>query len=176
MQKNWYVIQVYSGFEKKVVQAILEQAEKTGLSDRFEQLLVPSQETIEIRRGKKCIKDHTYFPGYILAKMQLDDEVWHLVRNIPKVSSFLGSKSKPTPISETEVSRILQKAEEDGKVLQHIVEYEVGGQVKVLDGPFTGFSGIIEELDEEKERMKVLVGIFGRPTPVDLEFTQVEKI
>lgn len=172
---KWYVVNVYSGFEKKVVQALREQAEKKGISDRFEDILVPSEEVVEIRRGAKINAEKNYFPGYVLVKMYLDDETWHLVRSIPRVSSFLGAKGKPSPISEAEVKRILRQVQDSMEKPRHSISFEVGEQVRVSDGPFTSFSGMVEEVDVEKGRIKVSVMIFGRPTPVELEFGQVEK-
>jgi transcriptional antiterminator NusG len=175
-KKRWYVVNVYSGFEKKVVQAIREQAERKGLSDRFEELLVPSEEVVEIRRGAKVNTEKQYFPGYVLVKMDLTDETWHLVRNVPRVSSFLGANGKPSPITEREVSRILKQVQESVEKPRHTTTYEVGEQVRVCDGPFSSFAGIVEDVDDEKGRIKVSVTIFGRPTPVELEFSQVEKV
>jgi transcriptional antiterminator NusG len=172
---RWYVVNVYSGFEKKVVQSIREQAEKKGLIDRFEELLVPSEEVVEIRRGAKVNTEKNYFPGYVLIKMELTDETWHLVRNVPRVSGFLGAKGKPSPISEAEVSRILRQVQDSIEKPRHTVSFEIGEQVRVCDGPFTSFSGLVEDVDGEKGRLKVSVMIFGRPTPVELEFAQVEK-
>ncbi|WP_032112449.1 transcription termination/antitermination protein NusG [Candidatus Paracaedibacter symbiosus] len=176
MALRWYVVNVYSGFEKKVAQALNEQAVKKGLQEFFGDILVPSEEVIEIRRGNKVNVEKNYFPGYVIVKMDLNDETWHLVRNTPKVSGFLGSRGKPSPISEAEVSRIMQQVQESIERPRHMVEFEVGEQVRVSDGPFASFNGIVEEVDSEKSRLKVSVMIFGRPTPVELEFNQVEKI
>jgi transcriptional antiterminator NusG len=175
-KKRWYVINVYSGFEKKVVQSIREQAEKNGLSDRFEDMLVPSEEVVEIKRGAKVNAEKQYFPGYILVKMDLSDETWHLVRGIPRVASFLGAQGKPSPISEREVLRIIQQVQESVDKPRHFSTYEVGEQVRICEGPFSSFAGIVEDVDDEKGRLKVSVTIFGRPTPVELEYTQVEKM
>lgn len=176
MVLRWYVVNVYSGFEKKVAQALNEQALKKGLQDFFGDILVPSEEVIEIRRGNKVSVERNYFPGYVIVKMNLTDETWHLVRNTPKVSGFLGARGKPTPISEAEVSRIMKQVQESIERPRHMVDFEVGEQVCVCDGPFASFNGIVEEVDNEKSRLKVSVMIFGRPTPVELEFNQVEKV
>ena len=173
---RWYVVNVYSGFEKKVVLAIRELAERKGLSDRFDEMLVPSEEVVEIRRGAKVNTEKQYFPGYILVKMDLTDETWHLVRSVPRVAAFLGNNGKPVAISEREVSRIVQQVKESVEKPRHTTTYEVGEQVRVCDGPFSSFSGIVEDIDDEKGRLKVSVTIFGRATPVELEFAQVEKV
>lgn len=176
MAQRWYVVNVYSGFEKKVAQSIREQAEKKGLQERFGDILVPSEEVVEIRRGSKVNVERNYFPGYVIVKMDLNDETWHLVRNVPKVSGFLGGKGKPSPISEGEVSRIMRQVQESIEHPRHSISFEIGEQVRVCDGPFTSFNGVVEEVDTEKSRLKVSVMIFGRPTPVELEYNQVEKV
>jgi transcriptional antiterminator NusG len=172
----WYVVQVYAGFEKKVAQSIREMAEKKGLTDYIVEILVPSEEVLEIKRGAKVAVEKNYFPGYVLIKMHLTDEAWHLVRSVPKVSTFLGSVNKPSPISEAEVGRILKQVQESIEKPRHTLTFMVGEQVRVSDGPFTSFAGLVEEVDVERSRLKVSVMIFGRPTPVELEFSQVEKI
>lgn len=175
-EKKWYVVNVYSGFEKKVAEAIRQQAEKKGFAEKFGEILVPSEEVMEIRRGTKTLTEKNYFPGYVLVQMDLTDEAWHLVRSIPKVSGFLGAKGKPTPISNAEVSRILKQVQESIEHPRHTLNFEVGEQVRVSEGPFSSFNGIVEDVDRDKARLKVSVMIFGRPTPVELEFTQVEKL
>src|SRR3989338_4016294 len=172
---RWYVVNVHSGFEKKTAAHILEQVQKHALSDQIQEILVQCEEVVEIRRGQKKTVEKNYFPGYVLIKMFLTDEAWHLIKSTPKVSGFLGSKGKPQPVSEAEVNRIMAQVQESIEKPRHSVTYEVGEQVKVIDGPFTSFAGIVEEIEEDKSRLKVSVLIFGRPTPVELEFTQVEK-
>jgi transcription termination/antitermination protein NusG len=176
MALRWYVVHVYSGFERKVVQSIREQAQQLGMTDEIAEVLVPTEEVMEVRRGTKVNTERKFFPGYVLVKMEMDDETWHLVKNTPKVTAFLGSKGRPMPISEAEAARILTQVKEGIERPKRAVIFEVGEQVRVSDGPFTSFNGLVEEVDEEKGRLKVAVSIFGRATPVELEYSQVEKL
>ncbi|MEA3003221.1 MAG: transcription termination/antitermination protein NusG [Sphingomonadales bacterium] len=176
---RWYIIHAYSGFENKVRDSIVSEATRLGLDQLVEQVEVPTEKITEVRRGKKITSDRKFFPGYVLAKLAMNDDVYHLVKNTPKVTGFLGSSGKPQPISDTEASRILNTKEEAAAAApkQKIsVDYEIGDQVKVLDGPFASFNGVVEELDFDRGRVKVGVSIFGRATPVELEFEQVERV
>jgi transcriptional antiterminator NusG len=175
MAAKWYVLHVYSGFEKKVSSSIIEQARQAGMEDKILQVLVPSEEVVEVRRGSKVSSERKFFPGYVLIEMDLTDEAWHLVQNTPKVSGFLGSKDRPTPISEAEAQRIMNQVQEGVDRPKPSVVYEIGDSVRVVDGPFTSFNGQVEDVDEERARVKVAVSIFGRSTPVELEYAQVEK-
>jgi transcriptional antiterminator NusG len=176
MAKRWYVVHVYSGFEKKIASAIKEQAAQKGLADHFDEVLVPAEEVVEVRRGQKVNAERKFFPGYVLVKMELTDDAWHLVKNTPKVTGFLGTKIRPTPISEAEAERIMKQTQEGVEHPRPSVTFQVGEQVRVADGPFTSFNGTVEDVDEHAGRVKVSVSIFGRPTPVDLEYSQVEKV
>ena len=176
MAARWYVIHVYSGFESKVAQSIREQAVQTGLDDLIEEVLVPMEEVVQMRRGAKVNTERKFFPGYVLAKMEMSDDVWHLVKDTPKVTGFLGAGNKPSPISEAEAQRILHQVQEGVERPKPSVTFEIGEQVRVADGPFTSFNALVEDVDEERARLKVAVSIFGRATPVELEYGQVEKL
>ncbi|MBV8510823.1 MAG: transcription termination/antitermination protein NusG [Xanthobacteraceae bacterium] len=175
MAKRWYVIHAYSNFEKKVAESIREQAKQRGLADLFEEILVPIEKVTEVRRGKKVDAERKFFPGYVLARMDMTDEAFHLIKNTPKVTGFLGADNKPMAISDAEAARIMHQVQEGIERPKPSVSFEVGEQVRVSDGPFASFNGIVEEVDDARSRLKVAVSIFGRATPVELEFGQVEK-
>ncbi len=173
---RWYIVHAYSNFERKVAESIKERAESAGLGDQFEEVLVPMEEVVEMRRGRKVASERKFFPGYVLVKMELGDETYHLIKDTPKVTGFLGTDNKPIPITEEEAGRILQQVQEGVERPKPSVTFEIGEQVRVADGPFASFNGLVEEVDEERARLKVAVSIFGRATPVELEYAQVEKL
>ena len=173
---KWYIVHAYSNFEKKVAESIREQARTQGLEENFSEILVPTEDVVEIRRGRKVNSERKFFPGYVLVKMELSDETWSLVKNTPKVTGFLGGGGKPQPISEAEAARIMHQVQEGVERPKPSVTFEFGEQVRVSDGPFASFNGFVQEVDEERARLKVEVSIFGRAVPVDLEFGQVEKV
>ena len=176
MTKRWYIVHAYSNFENKVADAIKEGAAQKGLGELFEAVLVPMEEVVEIRRGRKIKSQRRFFPGYVLVKMDMTDQAYHLIKNTPKVTGFLGSDNKPMPITDAEAARILNQVQEGIERPKATISFEIGEQVRVADGPFASFSGQVEEVDVERNRVKVAVSIFGRPTPVELEYAQVEKI
>lgn len=176
MSKRWYVVHAYSGFEKKVAAGIMERVERMGMQDKFGQILVPTEEVIEMRGGQKRKSERKFFPGYVLVEMELDDDSWHLVKETPRVMGFIGGKAdQPSPITEAEARAILQRVEEGVDKPRPKTMFEPGEMVRVTDGPFNDFNGVVEEVDYEKSRLKVAVLIFGRSTPVELDFSQVEK-
>lgn len=175
MAARWYVLHVYSGFEAKVAEAIRDKAQKQGIEDRIEDIMVPTEEVVEIKRGQKVNSERKVFPGYVLAKMDMSDQIWHLVKDTPKVTGFLGGGNKPVPISEKEAARLMTQLQEGIEKPRAAITFDIGEKVKVMEGPFATFEGMVEEIDEAKGRVKVSVSIFGRATPVELEFSQVEK-
>jgi transcriptional antiterminator NusG len=176
MSAKWYIVHAYSNFEKKVADAIKAEAGLKGLEDKFEEILVPTEEVVEVRRGRKVNAERKYFPGYVLVKMDMTDEAYHLVKNTPKVTGFLGSGKRPLPVPEKEVKAIMGQMEEDADRPRPTVTYDVGETVRVIDGHFQSFNGLVEEVDDDKGLLKVAINIFGRATPVELEYGQVEKI
>ena len=173
---KWYIVHAYSNFEKKVAEHIRDQAKALGLEDCFSEILVPTEDVVEVRRGRKINAERKFFPGYVLVKMELSDEAYHLIKNTPKVTGFLGSGSKPMPVSDKEVQRIVGAIEEGVERPRPTISFEIGENVRVTDGPFASFNGSVEQVDEERTRLRVTVSIFGRATPVELEYGQVEKI
>ena len=173
---NWYIVQAYSGFENKVADSIKDIMSKNSLESNLGEILVPTQKVVEVKKGKRTQKEKKYFPGYVLVKLDLDKNIYHKIKNIQKVSGFLGPEGRPVPVSESEIKKIMGQIDETETNPTAGISFEIGEKVKVSDGPFASFTGLIEEIDEEKLRLKVSVSIFGRPTPVDLEFNQVEKI
>jgi len=173
--KNWYIVQTFSGFEQKVSQTLKETIQTKELNDKIDEVLVPMHEVTEVKRGKRVQRKKKYFPSYILVKMEMNKELYHMIKNIQKVTGFLGTTGNPTPVSEKEIDKIMGRIKEGTLAPKNEVSFDVGEQVKVCEGPFASFSGLVEEVDEEKSRLKVSVSIFGRPTPIDLEYNQVEK-
>jgi len=173
---RWYVLHVYSGFEDKVAEAIKEKARKKGLADHVEEIMVPTEEVVEVKRGQRVNSERKFFPGYVLARLDLNDDVWHLIKDTPKVTGFLGGGNKPAPISEKEAVSLMQQIQEGVERPRPSVVYDIGEEVRVIDGPFASFNGVVEDLDEDKAKLKVSVSIFGRATPVELEYSQVEKM
>ena len=176
MAMRWYIVHAYSNFEKKVAESIEEQIRQKKLEHLFDQILVPVEKVVEVRRGRKVDAERKFFPGYILARMEMTDEAYHLIKNTPKVTGFLGSDNKPMPITEKEAQAILNQVQEGVERPKPSIMFEIGEAIRVSDGPFASFNGTVEEVDEERARLKVEVSIFGRATPVDLEFGQVEKV
>ena len=172
---NWYIVQAYSGFEKKVVESIKDTLTKSKLEEHLGEMLVPTQEVTEVKKGKRTKKQKKYFPGYVLVRLDMNKQIFHLIKSLPKVSGFLGTEDKPAPITDAEIERILGQVSESANNPKSGISFEIGEKVKVCDGPFASFNGLVEEIDEEKSRLKVSVSIFGRATPVDLEYNQVEK-
>tara|TARA_Y100000590_G_scaffold417134_1_gene516564 strand:- start:1621 stop:2151 length:531 start_codon:yes stop_codon:yes gene_type:complete len=173
--KNWYIVQSHSSFENKVAKIIKEEAEKSKISDKIEEIIVPTHDITEVKRGKRVQRKKKYFPGYVLIKSEMDNNLYHMIKNIKKVSGFLGSRGMPTPVSDKEIEKILGQIKDGVVQPKSGIEYAIGEKVQVIDGPFASFSGLVEDIDEEKSRLKVSVSIFGRPTPVELEYNQVEK-
>lgn len=176
MAQNWYVVHTYSGFESKVKVSIEQRATALGLSDKISQILIPTEEVVELKKGKRTVSSRKFFPGYLLIKMEMSEQLWYLVKNTPKVTGFVGPATQPTPVPEEQVRAILEQVEEGAERPKHKVMFLRGESVRVIDGPFQNFTGLVDEVKPDKGRLKVMVSIFGRPTPVDLEFLQVEKV
>ncbi|GHT88721.1 transcription termination/antitermination protein NusG [Alphaproteobacteria bacterium] len=176
MKPRWYVVHVYSGSEDRVAKLIREKAESKGLDDKLFEIVIPAEEVVEIKSGERVNVDKKCFPGYVLIKMDLTDDLWHLIRSVPRVSGILGAKNKPTPISEQDVEKIMKQVRDSKDKPKSTFVFEVGDQVKVIDGPFSSFSGYVEEIEEDKQKLKVSIVIFGRATPVALDYVQVERV
>mgnify|MGYP003954333677 CR=1 FL=1 len=174
--KNWYIVQSHSNFENKVAQLIKEEAKKSKISDKIEEIVVPTHDITEVKRGKRVQRKKKYLPGYVLIKSEMDKNIYHMIKNIKRVSGFLGSNGVPVSVSNQEVEKILGQIRDGVTQPKSSIEYSIGEKVQVIDGPFASFTGLVEDVDEDKTRLKVAVSIFGRPTPVDLEYNQVEKI
>jgi len=172
---NWYILQTFSGFEHKVAETIKDSIKKRSLIDKIAEVLVPIHEVTEVKRGKRVQRKKKYFPSYVLLKMEMNKDLYHMIKNIQKVTGFLGPTGKPAPVSEKEIDKIMGRIKEGTLAPKTQISFDIGEQVKVCEGPFASFSGLVEEVDEEKSRLKVSVSIFGRPTPIDLEYNQVEK-
>ena len=172
---NWYIVQTFSGFEQKVAETLKDTIKAKELSEKIEEVLVPIHEVTEVKRGKRVQRKKKYFPSYVLVKMEMSKELYHIIKNIQKVTGFLGTTGNPVPVSDNEIDKILGDIKEGLLVPEPSVTFDIGEQVKVCEGPFSSFSGLVEEVDEEKSRLKVSVSIFGRPTPIELEYNQVEK-
>ena len=173
--KNWYIIQSHSSFENKVAQLIRDEAKKAKISDKIEEIIIPTHDITEVKRGKRVQRKKKYLPGYVLIKSEMNNNIYHMIKNIKKVSGFLGSKGVPVPVSDKEIEKILGQIKDGVAQPKSGIEYSVGEKVQVIDGPFASFNGLVEDVDEDRSRLKVSVSIFGRPTPVDLEYNQVEK-
>ena len=174
--KNWYIVQSHSSFENKVAQIIKDEAEKAKISEKFDEIVVPTQDVTEVKRGKRIQRKKKYFPGYVLIKSEMDNDIYHMIKGIKKVSGFLGARGMPSPVSDKEIEKILGQIKDGVTQAQVGIEYSVGEKVQVIDGPFASFNGLVEDVDEDKSKLKVSVLIFGRPTPVELEYNQVEKV
>ena len=176
MAKNWYIIHTYSGFESKVAESLKQRAEAFGMGDAIGQILIPTEDVVEMREGRKVVSSKKFFPGYVLINMEMSDNAWHVVKNTPKVTGFVGTGTRPVPLSDAEVDRIVNQISVAAEKPKPKLEYRIGENVRIVDGPFSNFAGQVEEVNEDRSTLKVLVTIFGRSTPVELEFSQVEKI
>ena len=172
---NWYIVQTFSGFEQKVSETIKEMIQKKSLGDKITEVLVPVHEVTEVKKGKRVQRKKKFFPSYVLVKMEMEKELYHMIKNIQKVTGFLGTTGSPVPVSDKEIDKILGNIKEGSIVPEPSLTFDIGEQVKVCEGPFASFSGLVEEVDEDKSKLKVSVSIFGRPTPIELEYNQVEK-